>query len=106
MIIIHIQYIYMFTKQVMQNAAAHQQCNAQTVPKQQLPPSANFSPFYIFFSGDVIRYGIFFWPVLVCCPGSFSSQLFVHPQPPPGRVVQEYQKLKRPCLCTALLSNS
>lgn len=55
---------------------------------------------------DVMWDGVTLWPVLVSCAGSVPSWLLVLPIALTSRTVGKEDKLKRPWLCTILLSNN
>lgn len=55
---------------------------------------------------DVMSDGVTLWPVLVSCAGSVPSWLLVLPIALTSRTVGKEDKLKRPWLCTILLSNN
>lgn len=82
-------------KQLMHSAVSnHLLTDAQPVPEHQLPPWPNLLSFIA--EHDTIRYGKYFWPALLTCPGSVLFQLLVHSI---FLLEQQCEKLKCPWHC-------
>lgn len=70
-----------YIEQVMLSAFSHHPLtDAQPVPKQHLPLSAQPVQFWIsFIQHDIIWYEVSLWKIWVSCPVFVPSQLLLHP---------------------------